>query len=152
MNITWPLKNSALCGNMHGPGDYRTKWNKADRERRISYKITYWWELIKMIQKNLFAKQKQTQGFGNHTYSYQRGNAGGRINGEVGTGLYTPWYTKSVSNKDLLYSTGNATQFSVMACKGQQPGKERTDGYVSRIHFAVPLMLTQHFKSTLLLQ
>ena len=26
---------------MGGPGDYPTKWSKADRERQISYDITY---------------------------------------------------------------------------------------------------------------
>ena len=37
---------------------YILKW--PDRERQISYEITNIWNLIKMIQKNLFTKQKQT--------------------------------------------------------------------------------------------
>ena len=32
------------------------------------------WNLIKITQKNLFTKQKQTQTFQNQTYGYQRGN------------------------------------------------------------------------------
>ena len=32
--------NNAICSNMGGPGDDRTKWNKLDRERQISYDIT----------------------------------------------------------------------------------------------------------------
>ena len=40
--------------------------------------ITYMWNLIKMIQKNLFTNQKQTQRFLNQTYSYQRGYMVGR--------------------------------------------------------------------------
>ena len=49
--------NNAICSNMDGPRDYYTKWSKADRERQISYNI---WNLKKkMIQKNLFEKQKQ---------------------------------------------------------------------------------------------
>ena len=31
--------------------------------RQMSYDITYVWNLIKMIQKNLFKKQKQTHRF-----------------------------------------------------------------------------------------
>ena len=31
------------------------------RQRQILYDITYMWNLIKMIQKNSFTKQKQTQ-------------------------------------------------------------------------------------------
>ena len=46
---------------MDGPRDYYTKWSKSDKERQISYDITYIWNLIKMIQINLFTKQKQTQ-------------------------------------------------------------------------------------------
>ena len=35
------------------------------------------WNIIfKMIQKNLFTKQKQIQKFGNQTYGYQRRNTG----------------------------------------------------------------------------
>ena len=44
---------------MNGPGDYHTK---SDREREI-HDITNMWNLIKMIQKNLFTKHKQTQRF-----------------------------------------------------------------------------------------
>ena len=33
--------NNAICSNMDGPGDYHTKWNKLDKERKISYDIAY---------------------------------------------------------------------------------------------------------------
>ena len=39
--------NNAICSNMDGPRDYHTKWNKQDRERQISYNITYMWNLKK---------------------------------------------------------------------------------------------------------
>ena len=42
---------------MDGPRDHYTKLGKSDRERQISYDITYVWNLIKMVQKNLFIKQ-----------------------------------------------------------------------------------------------
>ena len=32
--------------------------SKSNRERQISYDITYMWNLKKMIQMNLFTKQK----------------------------------------------------------------------------------------------
>ena len=53
---------------MDGPRDYHTKWSKSDRERQI-YDITHMWNLMKyyflesnlrMIQMNLFTKQKET--------------------------------------------------------------------------------------------
>ena len=45
---------------MDGPRDYHTKLSKSDRERQISYDVTYMWNLKKMIQMNLLTKQKQT--------------------------------------------------------------------------------------------
>ena len=32
---------------MDGPRDYHTKWSKSDRERQISYDVTYMWNLKK---------------------------------------------------------------------------------------------------------
>ena len=48
-NIMKPYKewNYAICSNMGGPRDYHTKWSKSDRERQISYDITYMWNLKK---------------------------------------------------------------------------------------------------------
>ena len=37
--------NNAMCSNMDGPKDYYTKWSKSDKERQISYNITYMWNL-----------------------------------------------------------------------------------------------------------
>ena len=37
--------NNAVCSNMDGPRDYHTKWSKSERERQISYDITYVWNL-----------------------------------------------------------------------------------------------------------
>ena len=44
LKIEW---NNAMCSNMDGPRDYHTKWSKSDRERQISYDITYTWNLKK---------------------------------------------------------------------------------------------------------
>ena len=45
-------------------------------ESQISQDITYMWTLKKMIQMNLFTKQKQTHRQRKQTYGYQRGKAG----------------------------------------------------------------------------
>ena len=39
--------NNAICSNMDGLRDYYVKWSKSDRERQISYGITYMWNLKK---------------------------------------------------------------------------------------------------------
>ena len=44
--------------------------------RQVSYDVTCMWNLIKMIQKTLFTKQKWTHRFLNQTYGYPRGNVG----------------------------------------------------------------------------
>ena len=47
----------------------KEKRNKqSDRERQIPCDTAYRWNLIKMVQKNLFEKQKQTDTFQNHCY------------------------------------------------------------------------------------
>ena len=46
--------------------------SKQVRQRQVSYIITYMLNLKKMIQMNLFAKQKQTHRHRKQTYGYQR--------------------------------------------------------------------------------
>ena len=47
------IKNNELMpfAAMDGPRGYHTKLSKSDREREISYDITYKWNLIKMIKR-----------------------------------------------------------------------------------------------------
>ena len=63
---------------MDGPRNYHTKRSQSDRERQIAFEITNMWNLIRMIEKYLFTKQKQTQSFWNKTYGYQSVNIGRR--------------------------------------------------------------------------
>ena len=65
---------------MDGHGDYHTKWNKSDRERQIPYEIDRMQNIIKMIQKNLFTKQKQIQRFWNQNMVTTGKTMGGGIN------------------------------------------------------------------------
>ena len=99
-------------------------------EKNKSYDITYMWNLKKMIQMNLFTKQKQNHRCRKQTYSYQGVRGGARINWEIGTDIYTLLYIKQITNKDLVYSTGKSTQYSVMAYMGKESKKEWIYVYV----------------------
>ena len=44
--------------------------------------------------------------------------------------IYTLRYIKWITNKDLLYSTGNSTQYSVMIYTGKESKKEGIYVYV----------------------
>ena len=56
--------NNAICSNMNGPRDYHTMWSKSDREWQISLcDIAYMENLKKMIQMNLFTKEKWKTNF-----------------------------------------------------------------------------------------
>ena len=57
---------------------------------------------------NLFTKQKQTHRRREQTYGCQRGRMGGEIVREFGVDMYTLLYLKWITNKDLIYSTGNS--------------------------------------------
>ena len=67
------------------------------------------WILIKIIQKNLFIKQKQTDFKTNLMVTI-----GETVveEGEIGrVGIpYTHYFIKEMINKNLLYSTGKSTQ------------------------------------------
>ena len=39
--------NNTICSDMDGPRDCHTEWSKSERERQISYDITYMWNLKK---------------------------------------------------------------------------------------------------------
>ena len=72
---------------------------------------------------NLFTKQKQTHRLWKQTYGYQRRKlGGGRKAGkaEFGIHIYTLLYVKQIINKDLLYSTGNSIQYSVITYMGKE--------------------------------
>ena len=59
-----------------------------------------------------------------------RGKGGGGINWEIGIDIYTLLYIKLTTNKDLLYSTENSTQPSVMTYMGKESKKEWMYVYV----------------------
>ena len=84
---------NAICINMNGPRNQRTKWSKSDGEKQMSYELTNMCNLIKMIQE--LTKQKQTLRFQKQTYGYQRGYVkGGRDKLGGWIDIYTPLYIK----------------------------------------------------------
>ena len=48
----------------------------------------------------------------------------GRINWEIGIDTYTLLYIKQIANTDLLYSTGDSSQYSVMVYEGKESKKD----------------------------
>ena len=55
---------------------------------------------------------------------------GGGINEEFGINIYTLLYIKQIINKDLLDSTGNSIQYSVITSVGKESEKEWIYAYV----------------------
>ena len=49
---------------------------------------------------------------------------GGGINQELGTNIHTLLYIKWITNRDLLYSTGNSAQYSAITYMGKESEKE----------------------------
>ena len=82
-----------------------------------------------MVQVNLFTKQKQSHRCKKQTYGYWRAREEG-INWETEIGIYTLLYIKQITNKDLLYSAENSTQYSLMANMGKESKKEWMYVYV----------------------
>ena len=89
---------------------------------------------------NLFMKQKQTHRLREQTYGYW----GEEIVREFGIDMYTLLYLKWITNKDLLYSTGNSASCYVAAWMGGELGGEWIRVYVWLSPFAVHLKLSQH--------
>ena len=72
------------------------------------------------------------------------------VDWEIGTGIDTLLYTKSICNKNLVYSTGKSTQYSLMVYMGIESEKERIYVYAELIQFAIFLKLTQDCNSSIL--
>ena len=91
---------------------------------------------------NLVTKQKQSSRCRNQPHGYQ---GEGRDEVETGIDIYTLLYIKQITNKDLLYSTENSIQYSVMTYM-EKESKKRVQK--QRVHFAIHLKLT-HCQSTI---
>ena len=93
---------------------------------------------------NLFTKQTQTHRLRNKLMTAMGGRWGEGIVREFEINMYALLYLKRITNKDVLYSKGNATQCYVAAWMGGEFGGEWTHVYVWLSPFAVHLKLSQH--------
>ena len=50
--------NNAICNNMGRPRDYHIKWSKSDRQRQISYDITYMCNLKKNLYQPTYTQNR----------------------------------------------------------------------------------------------
>ena len=56
--------NSTFCSNMDKLWGHYAKWNKSDRERQISYDLTYMWNQKITLQTHRY--REQTGGYQRH--------------------------------------------------------------------------------------
>ena len=78
---------------MDGPRDYHTKWSESDRERQISYDITYMWNLKKWYKWSYLQNRNGLTDIENKLM-VTKGERGGGINWEFGINIYTLLYIK----------------------------------------------------------
>ena len=92
------------------------------RQRKINIMSYCLYVESKKWYKRTTYKQKQNYRCRKQTYGYQRvtWRVGGEINWETGIDKCTLLYIKQVTNKNLPYSTGNSSQYSVMTCMGEE--------------------------------
>ena len=136
--------NNAICSNMDGPRDYHTKWSKSDRERQISH-TAYMWNLKKKKSTNeLIYKTERITDFENKLMVTKGETWEEKTNQDSGINKYTIYtlytlYIKDIHyihpihkiiNKDLLYTTGNPTQYSAITYMQKEPEKEQIYVYI----------------------
>ena len=95
---------------------------KEARVGEISYDISYMCN-IKRNDTNELTKQKETQRLREQTYGWQQGYKWWEgIVREFGMDMRTLLYLKWITNKDLLYRTGNSVHCYVAAWMGGEFG------------------------------
>ena len=97
---------------MDGPRDRPTERGKSDREKPLLYDITSMWHLKNGTNKLIYKTNRVTDV--ENKLMVTRGEKRERINWEIVIDVYTLLNIKYITNKDLLYSTENSSQYSVM--------------------------------------
>ena len=69
--------NNAICSNMEGPTDYHTKWSQSDRERQISYDLTYLCNLLKWYKWTYLQKRNRFTDFIENKFMVTKGESVG---------------------------------------------------------------------------
>ena len=78
-----------------------------------------------------------------------KGMGGGGVDWSVGIGICTLRYMEWVANSELLYSTENSNQYSVIIYMEKESEKVSMRVYVQLNHFVVQQKLLQHCKSNI---
>ena len=118
--------NNVTCSDKDRPRDYHTKWSKSVRERQwfhlryhsyveSSFFKRYNWTYTKQTQTNRYQKQ---------IYGSQGNMLWGGLNQKPGMNIHTLLQKRQITNKDLLYSPGNPTQYSVIPYMRKESKKE----------------------------
>ena len=55
-------KNNAIHSNMNGPRNCHAEWSKSNRERQISYDITYMWNLKYDTNEPIYERETEQTG------------------------------------------------------------------------------------------
>ena len=79
--------------------------------------ISLFMQNLKNDTNDLFTKQEDSQTENKRMVT--KGKRRARIMQEIGINRYTLLYIKQITNKDLLYNTGNCIQYVVIAYKGK---------------------------------
>ena len=79
---------------MDGPRDCHTEWSKSDRERQISYDITYMWNLKKKSYKWTYLQNGNRVTDVENKLMVTKGKRRGGINWEIGMDIYTQLYVE----------------------------------------------------------
>ena len=87
---------------------------QSEVNQKNKYILMHTCGIQKTVYMILFAKQKQTHRCREQTYGHQEGKGG--LNWEIGIDAYTSLILciKQVTNENLLYSSGNSSQSSVV--------------------------------------
>ena len=85
--------NNAVCSDMDGPRDYRTKWSKADKGKLL-YDIAYMWNLKKWY-KWTYTQNRNRPTNRENKLMVTKGEVGGEgTHYEFGINIYTLLYIK----------------------------------------------------------
>ena len=95
------------------------KWSKPDRKINI-----LWYHLYADLKNNytnefIYKTERESQTIENKLMVTKREKAGGGIHQDLGNNRYTLFHIKWISNKVLLYSTGNYTQNFIKIYSGK---------------------------------
>ena len=101
-------QNNAICSNLDGTRDSHTELSKSERERQITYDITYLESNI--WHKGTFPQKRKSNALGEETCGCQGGGGGSGMDWEFGISRCKLLHLQWIGNESLLCSTGNCIQ------------------------------------------